>query len=188
LLVVTEKNTNLILAYQVASSGVATPAKISQSAGVTPFGFEFDPAGHLVVSEASGGAPDASSVSSYEIGANRKAIVIDGPIATSETAACWLVVTDDGRYAYIANTGSDSITGFRLEPDGALSILDTDGVTALTGDVPIDLALSDGSEYLYSLGSGSDTITVFRAESDGTLSLVQTVAGLPATAVGLAAG
>ena len=63
----------------------------------------------------------------------------------------------------------------------------SDGVTGLTGDVPIDVALSDGSSYLYSVGSGSDTITVFRVESDGSLALVQTVSGLPATSVGLAA-
>ena len=95
-LVVTEKNTNRILAYRVSASGVASPAHVSDSAGATPFGFEFDPAGRLIVSEAFGGAPDASAVSSYALGANRKAELIDGPIATTETAACWLVVTDNG--------------------------------------------------------------------------------------------
>lgn len=44
-LVVTEKNTNRILAYRVAPSGVASHARVSDSAGETPFGFEFDPAG-----------------------------------------------------------------------------------------------------------------------------------------------
>ena len=185
-LVVTEKNTNRILAYRVSASGVVSPAKVSDSAGATPFGFEFDPAGRLIVSEAFGGAPDASAVSSYALGANRKAVLIDGPVATTETAACWIVVTDNGQYAYTANTGSDTITGYRVESDGSLTILDEDGVTALTGDVPIDMALSDGSQFLYSLGAGSDTISVFRIESDGALSLIQTVAGLPAASVGLA--
>ena len=59
-------------------------------------------------------------------------------------------------------------------------------MTAVTGDVAIDLALSDGSQFLYSFGAGSDTISVFRIESGGALSLVQTVTGLPAASVGLA--
>ena len=186
-LIVTEKNNNRILAYRVSASGVASPAHVSDSAGATPFGFEFDPTGRLIVSEAFGGAADASAVSSYALGANRKADLIDGPIATTETAACWLVVTDNGAYAYAANTGSDTITGFGVEADGSLTILDEDGVTAVTGDVAVDLALSDGSQFLYSLGAGSDTISVFRIESGGALSLVQTVTGLPAASVGLAA-
>lgn len=186
-LVVTEKNNNRILAFRVSGSGVVSPGKVSDSAGITPFGFEFDPAGRLIVTEASGGAPDASTVSSYALGANRKAAVIDGPVATTETAACWLVVTENGQYAYAANTGSDTVTGYRIEADGSLSILNADGVTAVSGDTPIDVALSNGSEFLYSLGAGSDTISVFRIGAGGALTLVQTVAGLPATALGLAA-
>jgi 6-phosphogluconolactonase len=185
-LVVTEKNTNRILAYRVSESGVASPAKVSNSAGATPFGFEFDPVGRLIVSEAFGGAPDASAVSSYALGANRKATLIDGPVATTETAACWIVVTDDGRYAYATNTGSDTITGYRVESGGSLTILNDDGVTAVTGDVPIDVALSDGGQFLYSLDSGSDSISVFRIEADGALNLLQTVIGLPAPSLGLA--
>jgi 6-phosphogluconolactonase len=185
-LVVTEKNTNRILAYRVSASGVASPANVSDSAGATPFGFEFDPTGRLIVSEAFGGAADASAVSSYALGANRKATLIDGPVATTETAACWIVVTDSGQYAYTTNTGSDTITGYRVESDGSLTILNDDGVTAFTGDAPIDMALSDGSQFLYSLDSGSDSISVFRIEAGGALSLVQTVVGLPAASVGLA--
>lgn len=185
-LVVTEKNTNRILGYRVAPSGVASRARVSDSAGATPFGFEFDPAGRLIVSEAFGGAPDASAVSSYLLGVNRQAILIDGPVATTETAACWIVVTDNGQYAYTTNTGSDTITGYRVESDGSLTILNDDGVTAVTGDAPTDMALSDRSRFLYSMDSASDTISVFRIEAGGALTLVQTVVGLPAASVGLA--
>ena len=186
-LVVTEKNNNRIVVFRVASSGVVSSGKVSDSAGATPFGFEFDRAGRLIVSEAFGGAPDASAVSTYELGANRKATLIEGPVGTTETAACWLVVTHNGQYAYAANTGSDTITGFQVAADGSLTILDADGVTAVTGDVALDLALSDDSRFLYSLGGGSDSISVFQVGVDGSLTLVQTVNGLPAASLGLAA-
>lgn len=185
-LVVTEKNTNRIVAYRVRPSGVASEPRVSDSAGLTPFGFEFDRAGRLIVSEAFGGEPDASAVSSYALGTDRLAVLIDGPVATTETAACWIVVTDNGQYAYTTNTGSDSITGYGVGSDGSLTILNEDGVTAVTGDAPTDMALSDGSGFLYALDSGSDTVSVYQVQGNGALTLVQTVVGLPSASAGLA--
>ena len=58
-LVVTEKATNLITVFRVDEDGLPGPAVVNASAGATPFGFDFDRYGHLLVSEAAGGAPDA---------------------------------------------------------------------------------------------------------------------------------
>ena len=67
-LVVTEKATNLIDTYEVdGETGLATGPNPQASAGTTPFGFAFDRRGHLIVSEAFGGAADQSAVSSYEV-------------------------------------------------------------------------------------------------------------------------
>jgi 6-phosphogluconolactonase len=67
-LVVTEKNTNLIVTYEVdGGTGLASGPRPQASAGATPFGFAFDHRGHLIVSEAFGGAPDQSAVSSYSV-------------------------------------------------------------------------------------------------------------------------
>ena len=67
-LVVTEKNTNLIDTYEVdGDTGLASGPSPQASAGATPFGFAFDGRGHLIVSEAFGGAPDQSAVSSYAV-------------------------------------------------------------------------------------------------------------------------
>ena len=49
-------------------------------------------------------------------------------VATTETAACWVVVTMNGRYTYTTNTGSNSISGYRIGHDGSLVLLDADGV------------------------------------------------------------
>ena len=58
-LVVTERATQRIDLYAVGGDGYATGPTIVDSVGVTPFGFGFDNKGHLVVSEAFGGAADA---------------------------------------------------------------------------------------------------------------------------------
>jgi 6-phosphogluconolactonase len=186
-LVVTEKDTNLIDTYKVNQhTGRASGANPQASAGQTPFGFAFDPRGHLIVSEAFGGAADASAVSSYEVDDG----VID-PItasaATTETAACWIVATKDGRFTYTTNTGSGSISGYRISSGGELSLLDADGVTGETGPGPIDMALTRGSRFLYSLNSGDGTISGFRVQGDGGLSPIGGASGLPAAANGLAA-
>jgi 6-phosphogluconolactonase (cycloisomerase 2 family) len=40
------------------------------------------------------------------------------------------VVTPNGRYAYTTNTGSGSISGYRIDRDGALSLLDATAAPA----------------------------------------------------------
>ena len=81
-------------------------------------------------------------LSSYSIAPNGTISPIDPNVATTETAACWVVVTKDGRYTYTTNTGSNSISGYAIGRDGSLTLLDADGRTAVTGAGPIDAALS----------------------------------------------
>jgi 6-phosphogluconolactonase (cycloisomerase 2 family) len=186
-LVVTEKATNMIVTYKVRF-GYASGPNAQPSAGQTPFGFAFDKRGRLVVSEAFGGAPDASVLSSYALAGNGTITPITPNVATTETAACWVVVTKDGRYTYTTNTGSNSISGYRIGTDGGLTLLDADGKTANTGAGPLDLALAKQSRLLYSLNSGVPEIQGFVVNGDGSLDSVGTVGGLPAGTVGLAAG
>jgi 6-phosphogluconolactonase len=186
-LVVTEKMTNVISTYRVGLFGFASGPNAQPSAGETPFGFAFDKRGRLIVSEAFGGAPDASVLSSYSLAADGTITPITPNVATTETAACWVVVTQNGRYTYTTNTGSNSISGYRIGNDGGLTLLDADGVTAATGATPIDMALSRGSRFLYTLNSGTPEVQGFGVNGDGSLDVLGTVAGLPAGAVGLAA-
>jgi len=186
-LVVTEKGTNKIDLFNVAD-GVAGPAIVRDSNGQTPFGFAFDRRGRLIVSEAFGGAAGASALSSYEIDdASSPLELISGSVPTNQTAACWVVVTKDGRFAYTTNTASGTISAYRVSRAGQLTLLDANGITGTTGAGPIDLALSNDGRFLFSLNTGAGTISSFRVRSDGHLSLVSTELALPASANGLAA-
>ncbi len=186
-LVVTEKGTNLITVYNVDGIGVAGPPQAQASSGATPFGFAFDPRGRLVVSEAFGGAPDASAVSSYAVRPNGTLQVRSGTVGTTETAACWVAITPDGRYAYVTNTGSSSVTGYRLNGDAALSILTTTGATGHTGATPIDLAITPDGRRLYTLDSGSHQLSRFGIRPDGRLEAGPATSGLPPAASGMVA-
>lgn len=187
LLVVTEKNTNKIDIFRVDRDGYATGPFVKPSSGTTPFGFAFGRRNEVFVSEAFGGAADASALSSYELERDGDLESISPSVPTTETAACWTVVTRNGRFAYVTNTGSASVSGYLIGFDGELSLLREDGKSAVTGAGPIDAALSRDDRFLFTLNSGSHSITSFRIGHDGGLTPASSVEGLPAGANGLAA-
>jgi 6-phosphogluconolactonase len=173
--------------YAVGNNGYASAPVVNPSAGQTPFGFAFNQHGVLIVSEAFGGAVDASAVSSYTVGSGGTLGVVSASVPTTETAACWVAVTNNGKFAYAANTGSASVTGFEVR-QATLSILDADGKTGTTGTTPIDAAVSRNGQFLYTLTADSHAISAFSVrQNDGSLSNVGGASGLPVGTVGLAA-
>jgi len=188
-LVVTEKNTNRLSTYTIGSGGRANGPTSTAASGITPFGFAFTHSGTLIVSEAFGGARDLSAVSSYANNGNGTWNVISGSIPTTETSACWIVVTESGRFTYTTNAASGTITGYAVK-DGALTRLTADGVTANigAGSAPGEMALSRNSHFLYALSGGLHAIVAYSVSNDGSLApIVGGATGLPSAANGLVA-
>jgi 6-phosphogluconolactonase len=188
-LVVTEKATNVLDVFPVGFDGTLGTRTSYASSGATPFGFAFGKRGQFFVSEAFGGAPDASAVSAYQVADNGALQVITPSLPDTESAACWLVVTTSGRFLYVTNAASGSISGYAIRPDGTISLLDANGVTASTGagSAPIDLAFAENDQFLYALNSGTGSIGGFAVQNQGKLRALGNVVGLPATANGLVA-
>ena len=115
--------------------------------------------------------------------------MITGAVSTHQAAPCWLIATVDGKYAYTANAGSGTLSGFSVSPNGALTLLDASGVTASfgTGSHPLDETVSTNGELLYNLTDGLHRITGFRINANGSLTQVDQIAGLPVGAAGIAA-
>jgi len=185
-LVVTEKATNTIDVYPVVN-GVAGSRVSYPSVGETPFGFAFGKKDELVVADAYGGMPGLSALTSYSLNKMGDLGLISGPVGTMQTAACWVVITNNGRFAYTSNTGSASISGYSIDNDGMISMLNSSGVTGSTGMSPSDMALSNNSRFLYSRNGGSNSISIFEVQATGALSNLGTVTGLPSGSVGIAA-
>lgn len=187
-LVVTEKATNLISTFPVRR-GYLGDRISNPSVANTPFGFAFDRRGNLLVSEAVGGAPDGSSVSSYDLLGNSRLRVITPAAETTETAACWVVVSRNGKFAYTSNTGSGTISGFRINPNGSLVALTPGGQTGVTGagSGPIDMIISRNGQFLNSLNTGNGTISSFRIAENGNLISAATRSNVPTSANGLVA-
>jgi 6-phosphogluconolactonase (cycloisomerase 2 family) len=107
-------------------------------------------------------------------------------VGTTQTAACWVVISKNGKYAYVTNTGSGSISSYRIEKSGAISLLEAQAGLTGEGSSPIDMALSRNGQFLYALGTAGGTISIFEIQADGSLESLGSV-DVPVGAVGLAA-
>lgn len=189
-LLVTEKMTNKVDEFRI-NPYTGRPGALTAHAsnGQTPFGFAVTNRGQVIVSEAFGGAADASAVSSYQLGGAQGLASVTASVGDTESAACWIALAKNDRYAYTSNTGSGTISAYTVGLDGSLALVDADGRSADTGvgSKPVDMAVSKNDRFLYVLESGTASLGVLRIENDGSLTVLPDVAGLPASAVGLAA-
>jgi 6-phosphogluconolactonase (cycloisomerase 2 family) len=185
MLVVTERESNMIVTYEVAKNGLVFGPNVHESAGMTPYGFAFTPNGTLVVSEAFGGEDNASAVSSYTL-TGEEFMVVSPSVGTEQTAACWLAVSKNGDFAYSANAGSSSISSYAVDEDGSLMLLDS--AAGPTGEEtgPVDLQVSDDGQYLYVLSARTQNVIGFAIQADGSLEPLGAFGGLPMGSYGIA--
>jgi len=188
LLVVTEKAGNRLDTYTIDENGLPSAPIDNPSNGMTPFGFAFNNAGTLIVSEAFGGAPDQAATSSYVAPEDGILNVISGSVPDLQTANCWIVVTNNGKFAFASNTGSGNVSSYRVSgEDGTLTLVNSVAGDTGAGSGPIDMALNNSSRFLYVLAGGSHSVASFRVEKNGSLTPIDTDGGLPSGAVGIAA-
>ena len=99
-----------------------------------------------------------------------------------QAAPCWLIVDSRGRFAYTANAGGSSISGFAISEDGELTLLTPGGRTGDlgTGAQPLDIGFGGDGHFLYVLKNGTGTIGAFAVNEDGTLTPLADTPGLAA--------
>jgi 6-phosphogluconolactonase len=182
MLVVTERATNMIDTYVIGNDGLASGPTSHPSSGATPFGFAFTQQGALIVSEAFGGAPLASAVSSYTL-SNGGLNLVSASVPTGQTAACWIAVSKNGKFAYSTNAGSNSVSAYRVETDGSISLIS--GAAGATGEGPIDASVDNNGQYLYVLNGRTHNISAFAIQADGALISIGTFEGLPVGSAGI---
>ena len=107
-LAITERLANQIVLFPIGADGTAGTPVANNSNGNMPFSCAFTQNGFLVVSEAAGGPGGSSAASSYSLATGGTLQVISGSVPTEGSAACWNVVTKDGKFGVISNSGSSS--------------------------------------------------------------------------------
>jgi 6-phosphogluconolactonase (cycloisomerase 2 family) len=164
LVVTTKAASNAIDVFRLDRRGaLSSNAVVNVKEGSVPFGFTFDPAGHLAVTETGIGA-----LTTY-------AVRPDGTLrqlssgATGQAATCW--VTGAGRFLFTSNAGSATESGFSTARDGAVALL---GQTSTDGGTVDADATPDGA-YLYVQTGAAGIVDGFRVGADGSLAPVGSV-------------
>jgi 6-phosphogluconolactonase (cycloisomerase 2 family) len=178
LIVTTKASGSQIDVYGVGVSGRLSPFPVvNASATPVPFAFTFDPHGRLAVGEAG-----ASSLTTYTLHSNG---TLTGPQSQPDTQAalCWIAKAGD--YYYVANTGSSTLSSYRISPTGQPSLLNAVAATTETGS--IDLAPSPDGHFLYAEAGAAGTLDEFQIDGDGSLTRLATIDdGLPPGLEGIA--
>jgi 6-phosphogluconolactonase (cycloisomerase 2 family) len=164
LIVTTKANTNSIDVFRVAASGrVSDSPVVTTKDGSVPFGFTFDRAGHLAVTETGIG-----SLTTYSVHANGSLSQLSSQ-PTGQMATCWVTRAD--AFLYASNAGSASESGFSSAHDGTVSLLGQ--TTTDAGTVDAD-ANPDGA-YLYVQTGAEGNVDGFKVHADGSLTAVGSV-------------
>jgi 6-phosphogluconolactonase (cycloisomerase 2 family) len=157
LVVTTKANGSSIDVFRVFAAGAlsAAPA-VTPAADPVPFGFTFDAAGDLVVSEAG-----TNALTTYAIDADG-AVSERASVTNGQAALCW--VTRAGQFFFGANAGSGTVTGYTI-------IVGVPAIVGQTATDPrnIDLAATPDGAFLYVETGGGDVVDAFAVSADGSL-------------------
>ena len=190
-LFVTERVANNNDTYTVGKDGRASGPTVIPSDAESPFGFYFSNRNQLFISDDFNDAAGAGALSSYIVSDDGGLQLVNSAVPSNESGACWVVVSHDGRFAYVANTVSSTVSVYRINPQDA-SLTFAKAFPSFAS--PTDLDFSRDGRFPYLLnpdqnGQTSPGINVFQVNrpEDGSLTSLPGVSGLPASVDGLVA-
>ena len=164
--------------FTVGGDGLLTPVAGSpyDAQGFTPpqgygqLGAEFDPVdgNDLIVSDAhvAAGGPAPGLVSSFT-DANGTLTPVGAPVPNDGVASCWVEISHDGKYAFVVNTASASVSSYAIGGGGALTFLQSTPHGEI-GAGAEDARLSPDGSTLWIVESGTNAVTGFTVDG-GTL-------------------
>ncbi|MFJ8489008.1 lactonase family protein [Streptomyces sp. NPDC094038] len=178
-LVVTTKAANTVEVFPMKNDGLPSVAEpvVNKSVGGVPFAISFDRTGRrMLVAEA-----EKSTVTTYRVKHDGTLKVLQKSLPSGQEVLCWLERA--GNYFYGGNTGSSTVTGYRMDRHGRLSLTNEAGIATPPSSKSqgvIDIAVSEDERFVYVQNATSGTVDGFRVEADGALTKVTTATDLPA--------
>ena len=113
----------------------------------------------------------SNSVSQFTIGTDGKLSPMTPASVLTGTAPVSVAVDASGRYAYVANSGTDnSVSQFTIQSDGKLAPMTP--ATVAAGTDPVAVAVDPSGRYVYTANSGSNDVSAYTI-GNGTGALVQ---------------
>lgn len=176
-----EDDGGVFVAFPVGENGLLGEKKVVNTSGRGPFGFTFTRDNVLIVAEQVDLAVHSGEGSSYQLDDNGVLNPTGPSVVNYGTDPCWVVVTDDQRYAFVSSAlGDGQLSTYAIEKDGRIRLHDPvatspneDSANDSVEFGATDIALSRDSRYLYQLNSTLGYINVHRVEKDGSLTQTQ---------------
>jgi DNA-binding beta-propeller fold protein YncE len=159
LIVTTKNGTNAIEVFKTGLFGPSSsPVITSLPTGTIPFGFTFDPYGHLALAETG-----TDTVATFSVNPDGTLTQL-GSVPTGQKATCWITTAPNGAL-YASNAGSNTESGLITQPDGTVTLLGNANTDAGT----VDAAASADGQYLYVQAGGPGNVDAYQINSDGSL-------------------
>lgn len=186
-LLITEKATNTLTTYVIGSTGTASTKPLKRPSAVpTPFGFEFGDRDYVFITEANGGGPGVTA--SYRVDRRTGEVSSLVDLIKQGDATCWTVLSSDQTIGYSVNTGSGSVSLYRINFDGTIDPFFRNRPFRMidTGTGPRDAVLTQNNQSLITLNNGDGEIRAFRVRRNGSLARRDALP-VPASVTGLIA-
>ena len=164
LLVPTKANGNDVDVFSVLGGGLLSASPVVNSEpGAVPFAVSFDPLGHVLIAEA---GPNA--LVTFALSSGGALTPLDAAL-TGQAATCW--VARAGRFFYVSNAGSASVSGYTVDHSGQLSALGNTSTDAGT----VDAAASEGGRFLYVQTGAAGIVDEYAVGVGGSLAEIGSV-------------
>ncbi len=165
-LIVTGKTNNFVDVFAVRPDQRLSATPVQTADASVPFAFTFSPSDQLDLVNAAGNVAP-SEINRHGAITPRGAAVPDG-----QSAACWIATARD--HAYVANTGSNDVSEYRIGDGGHVTLVDATAATGISG--AIDETTAGGGRFLYVQAGLASSVEVYSIAGDGSLTLIQTAA------------
>lgn len=156
---------NSVSQLEVLGGGTLGALNPSSVGGVTaPLVVAVDPTGrYAYATNSSASASGTVSMYSIDGGGSLTSIVPTVPVGTGATPSN-MTFHPSGRYAYIPNFGSSTVSQYAVGANGLLSVIQTD----LAGASPFGVAIHPTGKFAYITRSGSNEVGQYTVVDNGS--------------------
>ena len=167
-LIVTTKTNNTVDVFSVGEDGRLSAEPVKNQVAPVPFAFVFDHARRMVLNFAG-----TSALETFNVNPDNTITPVSTPVSDTQAALCW--ATPARGYVYTSNTGSGSVSQFKVAGDGTVVLVNATAASNILGATD---SAATGGRFLYVQSGASGTVHAFSIGDGGSLTRIQ-IANIP---------
>jgi 6-phosphogluconolactonase (cycloisomerase 2 family) len=158
---VDNNGSNSVSAYSINSDGSLSAATGTAATGSMPMGMAIDPSGKFLFVANQG----SSNISVFSINGTSLTKVPGSPFTTipagtaEATLPSAVAVSATGKFLYVANNFTGTVSAYSIAPSGTLSPLGPNPY--IVGNAPSGLGMTPDGGFLYVANTGSNNVSAF---------------------------